>query len=398
MRLNRAGEIDYYEELGVERNAAPEAIRDAFRALVRLLHPDQQTDEHLKSIAEMQMRKVNRIYAVLSDPERRRRYDEMLDEDFLPPAIVFNPAATNLTPKALMTRMAWIGAAMLGVAVVIWVATDPPAGPSFGAPERPAAAAHPSSANPQPVSRNEAAGLAESQNTSEAQSAPATGAVSNPASSQDEVARLKAELRAARFERDEAKRELIRLKGPGEAVEHASAPSAPASAPLTSAATSMADLAPPRLVPAPPRTPAAGLSSAASNAATRTVRLPGSDPHQFAGFWFFARNTQPKNKNLYPPEFIEAVLTEQNGVVHGKYRSRYQIVDRAISPDVNFEFSGSPAGPVISCLWNGPGGARGQLTVHMTDENSIRVDWSASEMGSVQGLASGTATLTRRLE
>ena len=84
MRLHRAGEIDYYEELGVERNASQEDIRESFRALVRLLHPDQQRDEQLRSIAETQLRKVNRIYAVLSDPERRRRYDESLDENFLP--------------------------------------------------------------------------------------------------------------------------------------------------------------------------------------------------------------------------------------------------------------------------------------------------------------------------
>ena len=61
----RASEITYYEELGVASDASSEEIRDAFRALVRLLHPDQQTDEQLKDIAENQMRKLNRIYAVL---------------------------------------------------------------------------------------------------------------------------------------------------------------------------------------------------------------------------------------------------------------------------------------------------------------------------------------------
>jgi hypothetical protein len=164
---------------------------------------------------------------------------------------------------------------------------------------------------------------------------------------------------------------------------------------MTSAATNMADLTPQRIVPAAPR-PAL---PSPSPPVVRSLRPPGSDPHQFAGFWFFARSSQTnRNKSLYPPEFIEATLTELNGVVHGKYRSRYRIVDRAISPDVNFEFSGTPAGATIACAWNGPGGAKGQLTLQMTGENDLKVDWSASDVGSIQGLASGTATLTRRLD
>ena len=55
------------EELGVAQNAPPEEIKDSFRALVRILHPDHQTDPQLKEIAERQMRKLNGIYAVLSE-------------------------------------------------------------------------------------------------------------------------------------------------------------------------------------------------------------------------------------------------------------------------------------------------------------------------------------------
>ena len=90
--MPRAADITYYEELGVTPDASQEQIREAFRALARLLHPDQQTDQQLKEIAELQMRKINRIYGVLSDPERRRRYDVFLQQEDRPRTVVLTPA------------------------------------------------------------------------------------------------------------------------------------------------------------------------------------------------------------------------------------------------------------------------------------------------------------------
>jgi hypothetical protein len=379
MRLNRAGEIDYYEELGVDRGASPEEIRDSFRSLVRLLHPDHQRDENLKAIAERQLRKVNRIYAVLSDPDRRRRYDASLEGELRRPTIVFSPVAA-IKAKELITRFVWIGAAVLGVAVVIWIATDSPPAPVLTATDRVSAAGKTSVAV----------------TSAPASESPAVSSV--PLSSDPlEVAQLRAALHAARGERDEARRELNELKDRLEAAQTPAQP--PPQTSLTSASTTMADPAPPHLNAAPLRPVVAAPPAATPGPSLRNPKLPGSDAHQFAGFWFFAKGSQAnRNKSLYYPEFIEATLTEQNGVVHGKYRSRYQIVDRAISPDVNFEFSGSPSSGAITCSWTGQGGAKGQLTLHMTGENDMKVDWTASEIGSILGLASGTATLTRRVE
>ncbi len=70
--------MTYYQELGLTPQASPEEIREAYRTLARLLHPDQYQEEKLKRAAEGQMRRLNRIYAELSDPERRRRYDQSL--------------------------------------------------------------------------------------------------------------------------------------------------------------------------------------------------------------------------------------------------------------------------------------------------------------------------------
>lgn len=62
---------DYYEVLGVPRNASAEDIQQAFRKLARRHHPDINRDP----AAEERFKEVNEAYQVLSDPETRRRYD-----------------------------------------------------------------------------------------------------------------------------------------------------------------------------------------------------------------------------------------------------------------------------------------------------------------------------------
>lgn len=66
---------DYYDTLGVDRNASDEEIKKAFRKLARQHHPDLQTGEHQKKAAEEKFKEINEAYEVLSDQEKRRRYD-----------------------------------------------------------------------------------------------------------------------------------------------------------------------------------------------------------------------------------------------------------------------------------------------------------------------------------
>ena len=64
---------DYYQMLGVDRNASQEEISKAFKKLARKYHPDLNTND---PEAEKKFKEANEAYAVLKDPEKRKKYDQ----------------------------------------------------------------------------------------------------------------------------------------------------------------------------------------------------------------------------------------------------------------------------------------------------------------------------------
>jgi curved DNA-binding protein len=65
---------DYYTTLGVARDASDADIKKAFRKLARKHHPDVATD---KKAAEEKFKEINEAHEVLSDPEKRKKYDQL---------------------------------------------------------------------------------------------------------------------------------------------------------------------------------------------------------------------------------------------------------------------------------------------------------------------------------
>jgi molecular chaperone DnaJ len=62
---------DYYDLLGINRQANQDEVKRAYRQLARKLHPDVNDDPH----AEERFKEITKAYSVLSDPEKRQRYD-----------------------------------------------------------------------------------------------------------------------------------------------------------------------------------------------------------------------------------------------------------------------------------------------------------------------------------
>ena len=73
MGMAGSGYTDYFQVLGVDRSADANAIKKAFRGLARKYHPDVNPGDQL---AEARFKEISEAYEVLSDPDKRRKYEQ----------------------------------------------------------------------------------------------------------------------------------------------------------------------------------------------------------------------------------------------------------------------------------------------------------------------------------
>ncbi len=65
--------VDYYSILGLDKNASQEDVKKAYRKLARKYHPDVNPND---AAAGKKFQQINEANEVLSDPEKRKKYDQ----------------------------------------------------------------------------------------------------------------------------------------------------------------------------------------------------------------------------------------------------------------------------------------------------------------------------------
>jgi hypothetical protein len=372
--------MTYYEELGLTQSASTEAIRQAYKNVTRLWHPDQYQDEKLREVAECQMKRLNQIVAMLTDPVQRMQYDAQLEAAKggievkgvpKPPPVSGVEAVRALLPFLNLENLAWTVIGLIGLVSVLILFT-PPGGtqiqraksqatsdlqdPGLKA-HRPSSPSLPARATV-PLLGQQHEGNQPTQGFQEPVKIPATKGAADP----PPIGELAAPPFAAGM-------------GPVETPHDGGAAKE-----ITARDTSFAD------------------SSARPEAAPAKAAVP-SKPPSLAGNWFYVRSKDGAPPGFYLPEYIELTITTAGGSIEGYYRARYHILDRPISPDVVFQFRGPMSSGTARYPWTAPsGGAKGEVQLKLISVMTLEINWWATELGNNPGLASGTAVLVRQQE
>jgi len=90
------GKADYYDILGIDKSASAGEIKAAYKKQALLWHPDKHKDD--KEAAEKRFKEINEAYQVLSDPEKKRAYDNFGHQAFSPGGQPFGSAQSRWGP------------------------------------------------------------------------------------------------------------------------------------------------------------------------------------------------------------------------------------------------------------------------------------------------------------
>jgi hypothetical protein len=342
--------MNYYEELAVAQDASPEEIHQAYRALARVLHPDNHSDPKLKSAAERQMIRLNEILSTLTDQEKRRKYNGSLCNKLTVSEIV-QPAP--LPPSRLLRRqLPWVLAVCILFGAGLWYLRSNESGDLSAERTAPPSEQAPPASESRPLRENHLH-----------KKLPARQKTSPP------LGHSKSHMNSV------AAAPANRLSEPSEAV---------AAVPRMAVKTEVPPVAPPLAAPSTPAQP------------PRAAEHPSAPT--FAGHWFYTLGSHDaRTPGMYPPEFIEFSLSDAQGVLSGRYWARYRIPDKPVSPEVQFRVTGAPQSADITTLkWVSDDGASGQMKVLLRGSNSMEVTWWTTAFGRQTALTSGTAILVRQ--
>ncbi|HEX3540209.1 MAG TPA: J domain-containing protein [Acidimicrobiales bacterium] len=149
----------FYDELGVAADASDETLRTVYRRRARQLHPDVAPDPESGDA----MRRLNEAWAVLGDPQRRRRYDENLAAAARLASVASPPVAPPSAPspppepsvgaepprRIWFLRPSFLILAVLAVLFVVTAYAGPGPGQSGGSPgSTPTSIVDPSAVHP----------------------------------------------------------------------------------------------------------------------------------------------------------------------------------------------------------------------------------------------------------
>ena len=339
--------MNYYEELGIDRDATMSEIREAYKLAARLLHPDMQRDQRLKELAEREMKRLGGIVALLVNPRERARYDAELADEARPLRLGLLAKAGR--PELLQTMVRhwfWVllGSTTIGMGTWYGFARGPDVPRGHAAAE----------------SARVAAGLA----VTEVQRAP-------------------------------------ERRRPPKTAETTSALNMGQTLPLRPTLSEAREPRPSATPPTPVETPAeaatleAGAGAAAQQRPGEAVR--NGDESPFAGEWLYAADGQKEDRaGSYPARYVEFRLRTESGTLVGDYRAVHTLVDKAISPEVVLRVRGeSPRGNAGTLDWESGAGARGQLELTLRSPNQLQVKWWTTQFGRQEALSSGMAVLMR---
>jgi curved DNA-binding protein CbpA len=99
---------DYYAVLGVAKDADPEVVRAAYRALAKKYHPDTSAAGNNGSTERF--REISAAYSVLSDAEQRAVYDQSIYASSSP---LDSPRAPSPGPQGVLDKVQYSAAALL---------------------------------------------------------------------------------------------------------------------------------------------------------------------------------------------------------------------------------------------------------------------------------------------